>query len=86
ESGAPEPGQTEAQVQEPCPVSSPKALIEQRLKARLSPTEAARLAGVSLYELWAGERGLSVYPHVRDRLEAIIRDGYSDPGHEREAG
>lgn len=86
ESGAPEPGQTEAQVQEPCPVSSPKALMEQRLKAGLSPTEAARLVGVSLYELWAGERGLSVYPHVRDRLEAIIRDGYPDPGHERKAG
>jgi transcriptional regulator with XRE-family HTH domain len=86
ESGAHEPGRTEAQAQEPCPVSSPKALIEQRLKAGLSPTEAARLAGVSLYELWAGERGLSVYPHVRDRLEAIIRGGYPVSGPERKAG
>lgn len=81
-----ESGLAEAQARKPGPVSSPVALIERRLQARLSPTEAARLARVSLYELWAGERGLSVYPHVRDRLEAIIRDGYPVCGSETKAG
>lgn len=79
-------GQTEVQARKPGPVSSPEALRERRLQAGLSPTEAARLARVSLYELWAGERGLSVYPHVRDRLEAIIRDGYPVSDRERKAG
>jgi transcriptional regulator with XRE-family HTH domain len=79
-------GQTEVQARKPGPVSSPEALRERRLQAGLSPTEAARLARVSLYELWAGERGLSVYPHVRDRLEAIIRGGYPVSGPEKKAG
>jgi len=79
-------GQAEVQARKPGPVSSPEALRERRLQAGLSPSEAARLARVSLYELWAGERGLSVYPHVRDRLEAIIRDGYPVSGRERKAG